>query len=469
MSAANPTSVVSTRGYVDAFGGAAKAIWVTWVRAAGSSGENYLLHWDDSIDDITAAMNQATAVADTSALVVYSPSGSPVLDGDEHFTLKTHDLSLGDSSGVNITPGYYGIKAVNLLLFSDIATSTGVAVVSGVGGRTATVTWGFSSTDVMATHWVVRLTRHGVLVGDQLVPFWAKSAALTSLLPGTDYEVQVFARMRSAGLVVLDGDNSTTATAFTTDESLAAITGPTGLETRVSGLVAAAYEATTLVDGWAIADGPPGVTITATDDYVATLGGSPTTAGIYDATIQARMTSGGGVLDLDVRFVIGGGADRPFVTWLNDAAANADIQIDVRTGEVRSYKFDLAGEGVVLVRGEARKIHVLLTDRGRVLDDLPTAFRFTARKFGAPDAPQLFRVAWDDDDVDTLGGHDRAFITITPQGRVIDAIFSAFNGVPPEQAGSISITGVIEIPYTFAGITVTPVLVKTTVRQDSDQ
>lgn len=469
MSAPNiPTSVSSIRGYVD-LGSPVRALFVKWTRSSPTPSpvENYVLEWLDPDDVVVpiARILQSTADAASSALVTYLPTGTPTLDGDETHTILARNFD-GDSATVNITPSFFGIPAANTLTAGDLGSATDVAASPGVDGTSATITWNVVTNDVFATHWVIRLTRHGVLVSETLVPFWAQTAALVNLIPGTDYEVQVYARLVSGGATAINSDVFEDSVPFTTDESLAAITGPTALESRLGGLIGASYESSVGVSAWQIIDGPPGVGIAAgVDEYHAALTGSPTAAGIFDATIQALTASGNDLLNLDVRIIISGGESRPFLTWLNDSPTRADVQIDIRTGEVRSYKFDLVNAGVEFVAGEERELHVVFTDRGRVLDDVPTALRVVARQHDAPDAPQLFRLKWDDADTETLSGHECAVLTITPASRTIDTIFASFNGVETAQAGSEAITGIIEFTYTLAGQTNTPAIVKTTIRQ----
>jgi hypothetical protein len=121
---------------------------------------------------------------------------------------------------------------------------------------------------------------------------------------------------------------------------------------------------------WFLTGAPPGVEINpltcpggpyAEDNLaVVAITGAPTAAGIFEAVVTAQVCLDGipRLYRRGVRFLVSGGL---FLNWFHDDASHRDLQVLLRSREVRSYSF--AGqEGLWLKRGDHASLHVIFRD-----------------------------------------------------------------------------------------------------------
>lgn len=93
---------------------------------------------------------------------------------------------------------------------------------------------------------------------------------------------------------------------------------------------------------------------------VVAITGAPGAAGIFDVVITAQVCLNGipRLYRRSVRFLISGGL---FLNWFHDDPARRDLQILLRTQEVKSYSFT-GTEGLWLKRGDQMRLHVIFRD-----------------------------------------------------------------------------------------------------------
>jgi hypothetical protein len=237
--------------------------------------------------------------------------------------------------------------------------------------------------------------------------------------------------------------------------------GPDLVSGRVGGVVAGAYisASTSLLGNYGIVGGPPGVTFSegSTNPSVGgkgSLGGIPTVAGIFDATLQHIYNDGTDVLVLEeqaVRFIIGGATASGglFLEWFHDDPLRRDLQIDVRTSVVSSGSFDLASPGLRLNYRDTQRVHILFRDTGKILDTAPTLMRLIFRPLGQIPGEPWLDALWNTSAHESLGGAARAYFDLTPGSDELDSIFAERSaGLAPDNQ---ILPGTLEIVWQFSG------------------
>lgn len=93
---------------------------------------------------------------------------------------------------------------------------------------------------------------------------------------------------------------------------------------------------------------------------VVAIAGAPTAAGVFEAVVTAQVCVDGipRLYRRAVRFLVSGGL---FLNWFHDDAAHRDLQVLLRSREVRSYSFG-GEEGLWLKRGDHASLHVIFRD-----------------------------------------------------------------------------------------------------------
>lgn len=131
------------------------------------------------------------------------------------------------------------------------------------------------------------------------------------------------------------------------------------------------YRGACTVHDWFLAGGPPGVEIGsldcpdspyAGDKSTVAITGSPTQYGIFEATVTAQLCCQGipYLVRVPLIFRIGGGL---FFPWFHDDPFRRELQVLLRTREVRSRTFsEVVGEGLWLKRDDDAKVHVIFRD-----------------------------------------------------------------------------------------------------------
>lgn len=330
----------------------------------------------------------------------------------------------------------------------------------GVGGITsasALVTW----TDALdnEANWQLRLTRAG---GTPLIIHVGEletSYLLTGLIPGTDYTVEIRA-IDYTGDIVGDWSEARAFTATTASDNII-ISGGSELVGGITAivlhkgaapLVSMHYVGPGEPESWSMSGGPSGLTIAVPtwadgNKQYAEFQGAPGEEGAFDAIIAARR-----VYDLEVtpfyvkvRIYVEG---RSFLAWLHNDPEITDLQLDLRTKALTSYK------GVTLRQGVTATLHAVMRDSALLLeaDFEPESLRFVVREENKFDGAALIDASVDVAAVDLRDGHRSWPITFAVDSPAIDAVFTERNRASGADAASASIAAVGELVVTKDGV-----------------
>lgn len=234
------------------------------------------------------------------------------------------------------------------------------------------------------------------------------------------------------------------------------------------------------VEQWALSNQPVGVSITQSgegsgDTSDAHIGGAPTSAGIFEALVTTFLRESGVffVARKRVTFRISGGL---FLAWFHDSPSRSDLQVFLRSKEVRSYA-DPNRNGWRITRGDKMLVFVLFRDGPlegnnlgrRVLsaDDFPSV-TVTIRPPGDYDCDPLLEFTTTT--TQTIDGNKVHVHELTVESPALEEAFETLNLAPGGEVASEGLLGSGQIRWTQAdGRELTSRLFPVVIEQDENR
>lgn len=241
---------------------------------------------------------------------------------------------------------------------------------------------------------------------------------------------------------------------------------------------AATYLGAATVEAWHMSHLPEGVTFSelpiGAGNAALSINGTPTEFGIFESVISAQVRTAADVrmVRRTVIFRISGGL---FLHWFHDHPQRRELQVLMRTGEVRSAS-ETATATLALKRGDGRRVHVIFRDGpfgpGRIGRDVVTddfsALALTIRPAGDFDSEPyitLENVATTED----IDGNTIAYFEIPATTEAIEVAFNSLNSSPLANPAAAALAATGELTWTRAGAKDSSELFTVAIHQDIDR
>ena len=264
---------------------------------------------------------------------------------------------------------------------------------------------------------------------------------------------------------------SSTASQTFTLHVLPVLTGPAAGEdgtAEITGWVgdplieAVYYFGTCDIEQWYLSNQPPGVELGAltcpgpyAENKAVAIVGAPTAYGIFDAVVTAQCCCDGApkLYRFNVRFLISGGL---FFHWFHDDPFRRELQVLLRTGEVRSL-YETATEVLSLKRGDNAKVHILFRDGpfgdSRLSREIITEgfdeLRLVIRPAGDFDGEPYFDLGGALV-TEEIGGETVAYFEFEVKGAAVERAFDELNKTPGPNASALALEASGELTWVRA-------------------
>ncbi len=241
---------------------------------------------------------------------------------------------------------------------------------------------------------------------------------------------------------------------------------------------AATYLGGATVEAWHMSHLPEGVAFSELPidgaNAALSINGTPTEFGIFESVISAQVRTAADVrmVRRTVIFRISGGL---FLHWFHDDPQRRELQVLMRTGEVRSAS-ETATATLALKRGDARRVHVIFRDGpfgpGRIGRDVVTddfsALSLTIRPAGDFDGEPYVTL----ENVATTEGIDGktiAYFEIPATTEAIEVAFDSLNSSPSANPAAAALAATGELTWTRGGAKDSSELFTVAIHQDVDR
>lgn len=219
------------------------------------------------------------------------------------------------------------------------------------------------------------------------------------------------------------------------------------------------YFADCSIEHWYLSNQPPGVDVGeltcpgpyATGNAVAIVG-APATYGIFEAVVTAQCCCDGApkLYRLPVRFNISGGL---FLHWFHGDVFRRELQVLMRTGEVRSL-YETSDATLALKRGDVSRLHVLFRDGpfadsrlGReILSEGFDELRLVIRPQGDFDG-EPYLEAGGAITSETIAGETVFYFDLTVKSPAIEAAFDSLNTAPGANTAAVALAATGELTW----------------------